>query len=87
MDEWEKFSETLLPGYSELNMKDITDEDYTHAERVCKDFEIKNLEEYHDWYVQSETLLLADVFENFRNTCFKKYEFHLTGYLTAPGLA
>ena len=87
MDEWEKFSETLLPGYSELNMEDITDEDYTHAERVCKDFEIKNLEEYHDWYVQSETLLLADVFENFRNTCFKIYEFHLTCYLTAPGLA
>ena len=45
-------------------MEDITDADYTHAKRVCKDFEIKNLGEYHDLYVQSDTLLLADVFEN-----------------------
>ena len=46
-------------------MQDITDADYTNAERVCKDFEIKNLGEYHDLYVQSNTLLLADVFNNF----------------------
>ena len=71
MDEWEKFNETSLNGkkdfYSHLNMKDITDVDYTCAKKVCKDFEIKNLEEYHDLYVQRDTLLLADVFENFRN--------------------
>ena len=48
-------------------MEDITDADYAHAKRVCKDFEIKNLAEYHDLYVQSDTLLFADVFENFRN--------------------
>ena len=48
-------------------MKDITDADYAHAKRVCKNFEVKNLGEYHDLYVQSDTLLLADVFENFRN--------------------
>ena len=48
-------------------MEDITDADYTHAKRVFKDFEIKNLGEYHDLYVQSETLFLADVFENFQN--------------------
>ena len=47
-------------------MEDITDADYVHAERVCKDFKIKNLGEDHDLYVQSNTLLLADVFENFR---------------------
>ena len=46
-------------------MNDITDADYTHAKRVCKDFEIKNLGEYQDLYVQSDTLLLVDVFENF----------------------
>ena len=71
MDDWEKFNETLLPdkeeSYGNLNMEDITDAKYAHAKKVCKDFEIKNLGEYHDLYVQSNTLLLADVFENFRN--------------------
>ena len=54
-------------------MEDITDADYRHAKIVCKDFEIKHLGEYHDLYVQSDTLLLADVFENFRNICVLKY--------------
>ena len=48
-------------------MANISDGDYAHAKRVCKDFEIKNLGEYHDFYVQSNTLLLADVFKDFRN--------------------
>ena len=55
-------------------MEDITDANYTQAERVCKEFEIKNLGEYHDLYVQSDTLSLADIFENFRNMCLKIYE-------------
>ena len=59
MDDWKKFNETSLPG------KDITDLDYTHAKRDCKDLKIKNLGEYHDLYVQGDTLLLAHVFENF----------------------
>ena len=70
MDDWEKF-ETSLPEkedfYSHLNMEDITDADYTHAKRVCKDFKIKNLGDYHYLYVQSNTFLLADVFKNFLN--------------------
>ena len=53
MDDWEKFNETSLPEkedfYSHLNMEDITDADYAHAKRVCKDFEIKNLEQYHSF--------------------------------------
>ena len=53
-----------------LNMEDITDADYTHAKRVYKDFDIKNLGKYYGLYVQSDTLLLADVFENFRNMCW-----------------
>ena len=68
-------------------MEDITDADYAHAKRVCKDFEIKNLGEYHDLYVQSNTLLLADVFENFRNMCLKIYELDPAKFLSAPGLA
>ena len=69
MDVWEKFNETSLPEkedfYSHVNIEDITDANYEHTKRVCKDFEIKHLGEYHDLYVQSDTLLLADVFEDF----------------------
>ena len=68
-------------------MGEISDADYTHAKRVCKDFEIKKLGEYHDLYVQSDTLLLADVFENFRNMCLKIYELDPAKFLSAPGLA
>ena len=77
MDDWEKFKETLSPEkedfYSHLNMEDITDADYAHAKRVCKDFEIKKCRRISR-LVQSDTLLLADVFENFRNMCLKIYE-------------
>ena len=59
--------------YSHLNMEDITDADYVHAKRVCKDFEIKNLGEYHDLYVKGDTLLLADAYENFKNICLTIY--------------
>ena len=68
-------------------MEDITDADYVHAKRVCKEFETKNLGEYHDLYVQSDTLMLADVFENFRNMCLKIYKLDLAKFLSAPGLA
>ena len=70
MNEWEKFNETTLPGieefYINLNIEEITDVDYMHGKRVCKDFEINNLCEYHDLYFKSDTLLLAGVFENIR---------------------
>ena len=58
MGDWDKFSQTLLPEkedfYSHLNMEDITDADYAHAKRVCKDFKKKSLWEYHDFHVQSD---------------------------------
>ena len=73
--------------YSHLNMEDITDANYAHVKRVCKDFEIKTLGEYHDFYVQSDTLLLADVFQNFRNTCLEIYELDPVKFLSAPRLA
>ena len=60
MDDWERFNETMLPSkesfYSELNLEDITDQDYAHAQNVWNVFEIKNLGEYHDLCVQSDTL-------------------------------
>ena len=91
MDDWEKFNETSLPEkedfYSHLNIEDITDADYAHAKRVCKDFEIKNLGEYHDLYVQSDPSVLADVLENFRNMCLEIYELDPAKFLSAPGLA
>ena len=91
MDDWEKFNETSLPVkedfYSHLNMEDITDADYSWAKRVCKNFEIKKLGEYHDLYIQSNTLLLADVFENFGNMCLKIYELDPAKFLLGPGLA
>ena len=90
MHEWEKFNEITLPEkeefYSNLNM-DITDADYMHGKRVCKDFEIKHLGEYHDLHLKSETLLLVDVFKNFRKMCLKIYELDPVKFLSASGLA
>ena len=85
------FSETLLPEkedfHSHINIEDITDADYAHGKRVCKDFEIKILGEYRDLYVQSDTLLSSDVFENFRSMCLKIYELDPANFFSAPGLA
>ena len=60
--------------YSKLNQKGITKEDLKHVKKVCDTFKIEILGEYHDLYVQSDTLLLADVFENFRDKCIENYE-------------
>ena len=85
------FDETSLPDkeafYSSLNMEDITDADYRHVKRVFKNFDNKNLGNYHDLYVQSDTLLLSDVFENFRNKCNKIYGIDPAHFLSTPGLA
>ena len=70
-DSWKRFKEELLPDkecfYSKLNKEHISDEEYAHAQKVWDTFKIKNLGEYHDLYVQSDTALRADVFENFRD--------------------
>ena len=91
MDSWKRFKEESLPDkesfYSELNNEHITDEDYAHAQELWDIFKIKNLGEYHDLYVQSDTALLADVFENFRDKCTETYELDPAHFLSAPGQA
>ena len=90
MDSWERFNETSLPdkeaSYSNLNMEDITYVDHRYARKVLKSLNNKHLGDYHDLYVQSDTLLLADVFENFRNMFIKVYKLDLAHFLSAPGL-
>ena len=88
---WERFDKISLPDkeafYSSLNMEGITSVDYRHAKRVYKEFKSKNQGNYHDLFVQSETLLLADVIERFRNKCIEIYELDPAQFLSAPGLA
>ena len=91
MNGFEKFSERQLPPkkdfYSKLNDCGITDKEYEHAEIIWKEFEIKNLGEYHDLYLKSDVLLLADVFEEFRNICLENYSLDPAWYYTSPGLS
>ena len=91
MDGWDKFNETSIPSkesfYSNLTMKNISETDYKHANNVFKRFKLNNLGDCHDLYVQSDTLLLADVFENFRKTCIKTYELDPAYFISLPGLA
>ena len=86
MDSWQRFDETSLPDkeafYSNLRMEDIADVDYRHGKTVFECLINKNLGDY-----QSDTLLLAEVFENFRNMCIKVYELDPAHFLSAPGLA
>ena len=89
MDSWERFDKTSMPDkeafYSSLNMEDIADVDHSHVKRVFKSLNNKNVGDYHDLYVQSDTLLLADAFENFRNKCIEIYELDPAHFLSAPG--
>ena len=91
MDDWDRFNEEKLPNkndfHSSLNMEDISEIDYRHALKVFNKFNIKNLGEYHDLYVQSDTILLADVFESFRNLCLNTYGLDPAYFLALPGLA
>ena len=73
--------------YSNLNTEDNSDADYEHTKRICKEFEINNLGEYYDLYVQSDTLLLADIYENFRNMFLKIYELDPAKTLSVAGSA
>ena len=91
VDSPEKLSETQLPPkdafYSKLTKQDISDEDYIHAQKVWKEFGMKTMKDYHDLYLELDVLLLADVFENFREVCLDNYKLDPAWYLTAPGLS
>ena len=91
MDSFSKFSETELPPRSSflstLTNEEISQENYLHAQTVWETFEIQTLGDYHNLYVQSDVLQLADVFQNFRKLCKKNYEIDPAHLLTAPGLA
>ena len=91
MDGWDRFNEKIIPSkelfYSSLTMENITEIDYIHANNVFKTFKLNNLADYHDLYVKSDTLLLADVFENFRKACIKTYELDPAHFISLPGLA
>ena len=90
MDSWERFNEASLPDkesfYSELNKEDITDDHYVHAQKVWEVFKTKNLGEYHDLYVQTDILLLADVYKKFKDKCIEIYEPDPAHFLSTPGL-
>ena len=91
MDSFEKFNKTELPTkeefYSILNNEHISDEDYCHAKKVWNKFQLQTMGEYHNLYLQSDILLLADVFENFRKTCLQYYKLDPCHYFTSPGLS
>ena len=91
MDNIEKFNQKELPTkgdfYSILNDQHISDEDYQHAKKVWNAFKCKNLGQYHDLYLKSDIILLADVFESFRKTCLEYYKLDPCHYFTSPGLS
>ena len=90
MDSFKKFKEQLPTKeefYSVLNNEHISDDDYEHAKNVWDTFSLKNMGEYHDLYLASDILLLADVFENFRKTCLEYYKLDPCHYFTSPGLS
>ena len=100
INSWDRFNETQLPlidaFYSNLNMSSISEEDYQHTQRVWKEFGIHNLGDYHDLYLRMDVVLLANVFEAFRDTCLKHYKLDPVRrkfspdpvhFYTSPGLA
>ena len=91
INSWDRFNETQLPPidafYSNLNMSLISEEDYQHAQRVWKEFGIRDLGDYHDLYLRTDVVLLANVFEAFRDTCLRHYTLDPAHFYTSPGLA
>ena len=91
MTSWDKFTETQLAPkeafHSSLNMSDISECDYKHAQKAWRAFNLKNLDEYHDLCLKTDVILLANVFEAFRDTCLEYYQLDPAHFYTSPGLA
>ena len=91
MDDFEKFKKQSLPKktsfFSRLKQEKVSDEDFEHAQKVWKAFELKNMGDFHDLYLKTDVLLLADVMENFRKLCEKNYELDPAHFFTVPGMA
>ena len=91
MDDFEKFKKQSLPKktsfFSRLKQEKISDEDFDHAQRVWKECKLKNMGDFHDLYLKTDVLLLADVMENFRKLCEKHYELDPAHFFTIPGMA
>ena len=91
MYDWARFHEPkLLPRdafYRSLNDEGITDRDYYHEQKVFSTFRCKTTGYYHDLYLRTDVLILADVFENFRKTCIETYRLNKDHYYTSPGLS
>ena len=88
MASWERFEETALPPkeafYSKLNDEHISAEDYAHAQKVWTTFGCQNIGDYGDLYCRTDVLLLADIFETFRETCRRQYDLDPAHYYTPP---
>ena len=91
MSSWDKFKESQLPPieafYSNLNMSNVSEGDYEHAQRVWKEFRIRNLGEYYDLYLRTDVILLANKVEAFRDTCLEHCKLDPAHFYTSPGLA
>ena len=91
MSSWDRFEDTKLPPiesfYSSLNMNKINESNYKHAQQVWEEFRVRNIGDYQDLYLRTDVLLLANVFEAFRDTCLKYYSLDPAHFYTAAGLA
>ena len=90
-DSMERFNETQLPPidkfYSKLSDESISQKDYEHAQTVWQEFNCKTIGDYHDLYLKTDVLLLADVFQTFRKTCMGSYKLDPLHYYSVPGLS
>ena len=91
MDSWDRLEEKRLPSiedfYSKLNMSGISEKDYQHACKVWNEFGLKNMGDYHDLYLETDVILLANISESFRKVCLDNYGLDPAHFYTAPGLA
>ena len=91
MSSWDKFGESQLSPIkafsNNLNMSNVSKDDYQHSQKVWSEFRIHNLGDYHDLYLRTDVILLANLFEAFKDTCLEHYSLDPAHFYTSPGLA